>query len=132
MLKIKGLRKVYEDGTLGVDGLDLTIDKGEIFVLLGANGAGKTSRIMMIFGFTDPTEGSIAIDDIDVIRNPLDAKQRAGYVSENVMLYGNFTGSQNLRFFTSLGGQSDITDDQLVAAVKRVGLAENALTRRVR
>ena len=132
MLKISELRKVYEDDTIGVDGLDLQIKEGEIFVLLGANGAGKTSTIMMIFGFTEPTEGTITINDIDVHRQPLEAKQHAAYVSENVMLYGNFTARQNLRFFTKLGGRNEISDDELNAIVRRVGLADNAMSRRVR
>lgn len=131
MLEIKELRKVYEDGTIGVDGLDLTIKPGEIFVLLGANGAGKTSTIMMIFGFTDPTEGSITVNDIDVARDPLEAKKYAAYVSENVMLYGNFTARQNLEFFSRLAGRSELNDDDFLKAVKRVGLDENALLRRV-
>lgn len=131
MLEIKGLRKVYEDGTIGVDGLDLTVPAGEIFILLGANGAGKTSTIMMIFGFTEPTAGTVTINGIDVNRNPLEAKKHAAYVSENVMLYGNFTARQNLAFFTRLSGRTDLTDDDLLQAIKRVGLAENALYRRV-
>jgi len=132
MLDIKGLRKVYEDDTVGVDGLDLSVAAGEIFVLLGANGAGKTSTIMMIFGFTDPTDGTITINGIDVVREPLKAKKHAAYVSENVMLYGNFTARQNLAFFCKLGGRSKVSDDELEAAVRRVGLSENALLRRVR
>ena len=132
MLNISKLRKVYEDGTVGVDDLDLQIKEGEIFVLLGANGAGKTSTIMMIFGFTEPTEGTITIAGIDVHKKPLEAKQHAAYVSENVMLYGNFTARQNLRFFTHLGGRVDISDDELHAIIRRVGLADNAMSRRVR
>ncbi|MDD5706365.1 MAG: ATP-binding cassette domain-containing protein, partial [Kiritimatiellae bacterium] len=70
MLDITDLRKVYEDGTVGVDRLDLKIAPGEIFVLLGANGAGKTSTIMLILGFTEPTAGRVLIAGIDVQKNP--------------------------------------------------------------
>ena len=132
MLQIKGLKKIYEDDTVGVDGLDLSIDKGEIFVLLGANGAGKTSTIMMIFGFTEPTQGTITIDGVDVQKDPLGAKRKAAYVSENVMLYGNFTARQNMRFFTRLAGRRDLTESQMLESFRRVGLAQNALSRRVR
>ena len=131
MLDIVGLRKVYEDGTVGVDGLDLRIDAGEIFVLLGANGAGKTSTIMMIFGFTDPTAGTVMVHDVDVQKDPLSAKKHAAYVSENVMLYGNFTARQNLDFFARLGGRKDVTDDELRDVIAHVGLADNVLRRRV-
>ena len=132
MLSISGLRKVYEDGTVGVDGLDLSLDAGKIFVLLGANGAGKTSTIMLILGFTEPTAGTITINDIDVHRRPLEAKKHVAYVSENVTLYGNFTAVQNMEFFTRLAGRTDITEEELRGVFKRVGLAENAFHRRVR
>jgi ABC-2 type transport system ATP-binding protein len=131
MLRIKDLKKVYEDGTVGVDGLDLEVSPGEIFVLLGANGAGKTSTINMIFGFTDPTEGTVEINGIDVARDPLSAKKHAAYVSENVTLYGNFTARQNLDFFARIGGRDRVEDKELLEAIQHVGLADNVLYRRV-
>ena len=132
MLEITDLRKVYEDGTIGVDGLNLSVAPGEICVLLGANGAGKTSTIMLILGFTEPTAGTVKINGIDVQKEPLKAKKHVAYVSENVMLYGNFTARQNMQFFTELTGRKDVTDDEYRAAFTRVGLAENAYHRRVR
>ena len=132
MLEITNLREVYEDGTVAVDDIDLSIPAGEIFGLLGPNGAGKTSTIMLILGFTDPTAGTVKINDIDVQRNPLDAKKHVAYVSENVTLYGNFTARQNLDFFTRLSGRQDATDEEFREVFARVGLAENAYQRRVR
>lgn len=132
MLNINGLRKIYEDGTVGVDGLDLTMEAGEIVVLLGANGAGKTSTIMLILGFTEPTEGKVEINGIDVQKDPLKAKQHVAYVSENVTLYGSFTARQNLEFFTSLSGREGLSDEDFRAILRRVGLEENAFKRRVR
>ena len=76
MLEITGLRKVYEDGTVGVDNLDLSVAEGEIFVLLGANGAGKTSTIMLILGFTEPSAGAVTIKGIDIQKRPLEAKTK--------------------------------------------------------
>ena len=105
MLEIEHLGKVYEDGTVGVEDLNLTLSAGEICVLLGANGAGKTSTIMLILGFTEPTEGTVRINGIDVQKDPLEAKRHVAYVSENVTLYGNFTAHQNLAFFTELAGR---------------------------
>ncbi len=132
MLKITNLRKVYEDGTVGVDDLNLTVSAGEIFVLLGANGAGKTSTIMLVMGFTEPTSGTVKIKEIDVQKNPLAAKRHVAYVSENVMLYGNFTAHQNMAFFTELAGRGKVSEDEYRALFKRVGLDENAYHRRVR
>jgi len=131
-LEIRNLRKVYEDGTVGVDHLDLSISAGEIFVLLGANGAGKTSTIMLILGFTEPTAGEVLVKGIDVQKDPLEAKKHVAYVSENVMLYGNFTAKQNLEFFTRLSGRRNVPEDEYRAVFRRVGLAENAYHRRVK
>jgi ABC-2 type transport system ATP-binding protein len=131
MLKINGLRKTYEDGTIGVDGLNLEIRPGEIYVLLGANGAGKTSTIMMILGFTEPTAGNVEIKGVDVQKDPLEAKKHVAYVSENVTLYGNFTARQNLDFFTRLTGRTEIKDEEFLAVFRRIGLEENAFHRRV-
>lgn len=131
MLNIESLRKIYEDGTVGVDGLDLQVQPGEVFVLLGANGAGKTSTIMLILGFTEPTAGKVEIDSIDVQKDPLEAKKHVAYVSENVTLYGNFTARQNLDFFTRLTGRTDVSDEEYLAVLKRIGLDENAFKRRV-
>ena len=132
MLKIRALKKIYEDGTVGVDHLDLDIPAGEIFVLLGANGAGKTSTIMMILGFTEPTAGSVEINGIDVQKDPLGAKRHVAYVSENVILYGNFTARQNLELFARLAGRNDLKDEDFRRTIERVGMSPNALYRRVR
>jgi ABC-2 type transport system ATP-binding protein len=131
MLEIEGLKKVYEDGTVAVDELSLGVKTGEVFVLLGANGAGKTSTIMLVLGFTEPTAGTVKISGIDVQKDPLAAKKHVAYVSENVMLYGNFTARQNLEFFARLSGRTDLADEELLTVFKRVGLAENAFRRRV-
>ncbi len=131
MLEIDDLRKVYEDGTVAVDGLSLRVKGGEVVVLLGANGAGKTTTIMLILGFTEPTGGTVKVKGIDVQKDPLSAKKHLAYVSENVTLYGNFTARQNLEFFTRLSGRTDVTDDELRAVFGRVGLDESAYLRRV-
>jgi len=132
MLELTNLRKVYEDGTVAVDDLSLAVPAGEVFVLLGANGAGKTTTIMLILGFTEPTAGTVKINGIDVQKQPLAAKQHVAYVSENVMLYGNFTARQNLEFFTELSGRRDVEEEQYQAVFERVGLAKAAYHRRVR
>ena len=131
MLEINSLRKVYEDGTVGLDNLDLTVAPAEIVVLLGANGAGKTTTIMLILGFTEPTAGTVRIKGVDMQRDPLGAKPHVAYVSENVMLYPSLTARQNLEFFTQISGRRDVATDEYRAVCKRVGLADNAFHRRV-
>ena len=126
MLETNNLTKRYEDGNLALDTLNLNIDKGEIYCLLGANGAGKTTTINLFFNFIEPTAGTAKINGIDVTREPLEAKKYASYVSENVMLYGNFTARQNLDFFAKLGGQKILKKEDYYHAMRNVGLQEEA------
>jgi len=132
MIEARDLTKRYEDGVLALDHLNLKVEDGEIFCLLGANGAGKTTTINLFFDFIQPTGGRAVIDGIDVTADPIEAKKHASYVSENVMLYGNFTARQNLDFFTRLAGRSDVTKDQYSMVLRRVGLQERAFDQRVK
>ena len=132
MLEAKDLTKRYEDGVLALDHLNLTVNDGEVFCLLGANGAGKTTTINLFFDFISASSGQALIDSIDVAEKPLDAKRRASYVSENVMLYGNFTARQNLDFFARLGGRDDCSKEDYYMVLRRVGLQEKAFEQRVK
>ena len=132
MLQAIGLTKRYEDGLLALDHLNLTVQPGELFCLLGANGAGKTTALNLFLNFIEPSEGQALVDGIDVMARPLEAKQRLAYVSENVMLYGNFTARQNLEFFARLGGRTGLSREECYAALRRVGLQEKAWEQRLR
>ncbi|HPW17951.1 MAG TPA: ABC transporter ATP-binding protein [Candidatus Aminicenantes bacterium] len=132
MLKADGLTKRYEDGVLALDHLNLEVRPGEIYCLLGANGAGKTTTINLFLGFIPPTEGACLINGIDVARDPLEAKKYVSFVSENVMLYGNFTARQNLDFFAKLGGKTALTKADYYKAMGRVSLQEKAFDQRVK
>jgi len=126
MLQAIDLTKRYEDGLLALDHLSLEVKEGEIFCLLGANGAGKTTTINLFLNFIDPTDGTALINGIDVTKDPLEAKKYVSYVSENVMLYGNFTARQNLDFFAKLGGKTNLTKDDYYMEMRKVGLQEEA------
>ncbi len=132
MIEATDLTKRYEDGLLAVDHLNLNIEEGEIFCLLGANGAGKTTTVNLFLNFIEPTAGTPKINGIDVTKDPLEAKKYVSYVSENVMLYGNFTATQNLDFFTKLGGRKDMSKDDYHAVMRRVGLQERAFDQRLK
>jgi len=132
MLQAIDLTKRYEDGLLALDNLSLEVKEGEIFCLLGANGAGKTTAINLFLNFIDPTAGSALINGIDVNKDPLEAKKYASYVSENVMLYGNFTARQNLDFFAKLGGKRELTKEDYHMHMRKVGLQEEAFEMRLK
>ena len=131
MLEIINMTKHYGD-VQAVNDLNLTIQPGEIFTMLGANGAGKTTTLMVALGFTEPTAGTVKICGIDVTKDPLEAKKHVAYVSENVMLYGNFTARQNLDFFTKLGGRKKVSDEEYREVMARVGLPPDSYTRRLK
>ena len=131
MLEILNMTKRYDE-VLAVDDLTLTIPPGEIFTMLGANGAGKTTTLMVALGFTEPDAGTVKICGIDVTKDPLEAKKHVAYVSENVMLYGNFTARQNLDFFTKLGGRKNVSDEEYREVIARVGLPADSYTRRLK
>ncbi len=132
ILKADGLSKRYEDGVLALDRLNLEVHPGEIYCLLGANGAGKTTTINLFLGFIPPTEGTCLINGIDITKDPLEAKKYVSFVSENVMLYGNFTARQNLDFFARLGGKTALTRNDYYQAMRRVSLQEKAFDQRIK
>lgn len=132
MLETRDLTKVYDNTILAVNELNLKIEPGEIYVILGANGAGKSTTISMLLNFIDPTSGTALVNDIEIPKFPLEAKKHLAYVSENVELYRNFTARQNLEFFTKLGGKTKVTRDELDATLARVGLPGESFKRRVK
>ncbi|MDR1054509.1 MAG: ABC transporter ATP-binding protein [Prevotellaceae bacterium] len=132
MLQAIELTKRYEDGQLALDALNLEIKPGEIFFLLGANGAGKTTTINLFLNFIEPTSGKAIIDGIDVMENPLETKKYISYVSENVMLYGNFTARQNLDFFAKLGGKTNLRKEDYYTIMRKVGLQEEAFEKKLK
>ncbi|MFC1537813.1 ABC transporter ATP-binding protein [Candidatus Latescibacterota bacterium] len=132
MLNATDLSKRYEDGLLALDHMSLEVKEGEIFCLLGANGAGKTTTINLFLNFIEPTDGQVLINGIDVTKDPLEAKKYVSYVSENVMLYGNFTARQNLDFFAKLGGKTNLTKEDYHMYMRKVGLQEEAFEMRLK
>jgi len=126
MLEAVNLTKRYEDGVLALDGVSFAVQPGEILAVLGGNGAGKTTTINLFLNFIEPTAGEARIDGIVSHKEPLRAKERVSFVSENVMLYPNFSALQNLDFFARLGGKSTYTRDDYRRTLSRVGLAAAA------
>lgn len=131
-LEAVNLTKRYEDGVLALDRVSFSVNPGQIFVMLGGNGAGKTTAINIFLNFIEPTSGEARINGIVSHREPLRAKQHIAFVSENVMLYPNFTALQNLDFFARLGGKQDLTRDDLRCVLLRVGLPEEVHNKRLK
>jgi len=132
MLETKDLTKKYEDGLLALDHLNLRVEPGEIFCMFGANGAGKTTAINLILGFIPPTEGTAFVEGVDVVKEPLKSKEHISFVSENVMLYGNFSAYQNLDYFSRLAGKRNLKKTDYADVMSRVGLQKKAFDMRVK
>lgn len=105
MIKIKNLTKIYGDHA-AVKDLNLEIKPGELFGFLGPNGAGKTTTIKMLTGILRPSAGNIVIADIDIQKNPGDAKKSIGYVPDDPYLYDRLTAREHLQFIGGLYGLS--------------------------
>jgi ABC-2 type transport system ATP-binding protein len=131
-LKTVDLSKRYEDGLLALDHVNLEVRQGEVYCLLGANGAGKTTTINLFLNFIPPTTGTCTINGIDVTKDPLEAKKYVSFVSENVMLYGNFTARQNLDFFAKLGGKTNLGKQEYYQVMRQVSLEDKAFEQKVK
>lgn len=124
MLKTINLHKKYNDFT-ALQSLNLEVGKGEIFALLGQNGAGKSTTINILLGLIKATSGDAFINHISIKDHPQDIKKHLAYIPETVLLYPNLTGIENLDFFSQIAGFS-YTRDELSAFLKRTGLQETA------
>ncbi|MGE0237521.1 MAG: ABC transporter ATP-binding protein [Parvibaculaceae bacterium] len=126
VIEASGLTKRY-GRTVAVDGIDLSVGKGEVVGLLGPNGAGKTTTILMLLGLTEPSAGKVSILGFDPLRQPLALKRAVGYLPDTVGFYDALTGRENLRYTARLNAMSRReTDERIDAALARMRLADVA------
>ena len=97
MISFEGVTKSY-GSVMAVDGLDLLVEDGELFVFLGPNGAGKTTSIKMCATLLLPTEGRVLVDGVDAARDSLQVRSAIGYLPENPFLYEGLSARQMLAF----------------------------------
>jgi len=101
-LQVRGLTKRFDRPA--VDALDLTVRSGEFYALVGPNGAGKTTTLRMVAGLLRPDAGSVAVFDIDALKDPVAAKQTMAWVSDEPMIYDKLTPLEYLEFVAGLWG----------------------------
>ena len=120
VIRAEALTKRYGPA-LAVDRLDLSIERGEVFGLLGPNGSGKTTTILMLLGLTEPSSGRAMVEGFDPLRKPLEVKRRVGYMPDSVGFYENLSGAANLSYSAALAGLRD-ANARIAAALARVHL----------
>jgi ABC-2 type transport system ATP-binding protein len=121
-VELTELRKRFGPFT-AVDGISLTVERGEIFGFLGSNGAGKSTTIRMLCGLLAPSSGRAQVLGIDVARDPEAVKRRIGYMSQRFSLYEDLSVRQNIRFFGGVYGlRGDRLREREAWAVEMAGL----------
>ncbi|HEX3535720.1 MAG TPA: ABC transporter ATP-binding protein [Stellaceae bacterium] len=129
VIRAAGLTKRYGEAT-AVDHIDLEVRAGEILGILGPNGSGKTTTILMLLGLTEPTEGRAEVAGFDPLRDPLEVKRRVGYLPDQVGFYDGLSARDNLAYTGRLAGlRRHEIDERFEAAMRRVGLVEHARAR---
>lgn len=128
-LEAKQLGKTYQ-AKPALTNLNLQLKSGEIFCLLGQNGAGKSTTINLFLGFIKPSTGAAFINGLEVTTHPTEIKKYLAYIPEQVMLYGNLTGLENLALFSSLAGYT-YSEEELLHYLLQAGLTAAAAQRRV-
>ena len=101
IISVKNITKSFKSFK-AINDLSFEVGKGEIYGLLGSNGAGKSTTINILLGFLKPDSGNATIDNLDTAENYKEAREKIGYISENVSLYPYLSGIENLDYFANL------------------------------
>ena len=121
VLSTHGLTKDFKR-LRAVDGLDLSVCRGDVFGFLGPNGCGKTTTIRMIFGLTYPTSGYVQVLDHKVPDDRIKALPHLGGFVDDPMFYGNMTARRNLRLLGEMNGP--VSEERITEVLEMVGLSE--------
>jgi ABC-2 type transport system ATP-binding protein len=124
VIEAENLTKCYGD-FVAVDQVNLRLQAGEVFGLLGPNGSGKTTTILMLLGLTEPTAGLARVLGYDPQRQPLQVKSRVGYLPDQVGFDDELTARENLSYIAKLNGLRHPAG-RIAEALARMGLSEVA------
>jgi ABC-2 type transport system ATP-binding protein len=128
-IAIDGLHHSYGANPV-LRGLDLTVQRGEIYALLGGNGAGKSTTLSALLGFLRPGSGSVRVCGTDPVADARAARSQMAYVPENVSLYEHLTARENIGYFLALA-KAERGDDAIEVALSAVGLTQVAWDKRL-
>ena len=120
MISVKNITKTFKDFE-ALKNLSIEVAQGEIYGLLGSNGAGKSTTINILLGFLNPNSGEAFINGINATSERLKARKKIGYIPENVNLYPYLTGIENLDYFCKIAGKN-YNREKLKAVLLECGL----------
>ena len=120
MISVKNITKTFKNFE-ALKNLSIEVVEGEIYGLLGSNGAGKSTTINILLGFLDPKSGEACINGFNATTDTNKARKHIGYIPENVNLYPYLTGIENLNYFCKLAGKN-YNQDKLEEILVECGL----------
>ena len=129
IISIKNLTKAFNNYSV-LNNLSIEVEEGEIYGLLGSNGAGKSTTINILLGFIKPDSGISKINDINTITNYNEAREHVGYISENVSLYPYLSGIENLDYFSKINGRNH-NPEEIKSLLNKCGLDNELHQKRV-
>ena len=126
MIRAIDLSKRYRNGHLALDALNVEVEPGQLYCLLGAQSSGKTTAVRLLLGLTDPTSGRAVIADYDLRTHVDQARQSTSYLPQDFTFYEALTARENLRMFARLGGREGFSRHDENMALREVSLPERA------
>nr|WP_319474454.1 ABC transporter ATP-binding protein [uncultured Sphaerochaeta sp.] len=125
VLNVSHLSKQYRKGVKAVDDISFSLKEGEIFGLLGPNGSGKTTTILMLLGLLESTEGSVEVLGYNPFRTPLAVKRQVGYMPDTIGFYEYMTAYENLDYTARfLGLDADERERRIKASIAKMRLTD--------
>lgn len=123
--------EINRSGKDVLQGISFQIYAGEVYALLGGNGAGKSTTLLSFLGFLPPSGGRVLVKGMDVSSNLKASREAIAYLPESASLYEHLDARENLRYFLKLAG-SALVDSAIDAALDRVSLAMEARNRKLK
>ncbi|MCM1157239.1 MAG: ABC transporter ATP-binding protein [Bacteroidales bacterium] len=125
MIKIEHVTKTYNSAVRAVDNLDLTVNDGEIIGFIGPNGAGKTTTIKMLTGILKPDSGTVLINNFDMQKEPLKAKQVIGYIADSPDMFLRLKGLEFMNLISDIYNVPvDVRKERIKTFASRFDLTE--------
>jgi ABC-2 type transport system ATP-binding protein len=124
MISIRNISKAYGQ-TVALDRISIEIAAGDFYGLLGPNGAGKSTLLNILVGYLRPESGEVTMAGIDILRDPMAVRRKIGFVPQEIALYDQLTGIENLRLFGALHGLSSrVCSERARELLESAGLFE--------